>query len=196
MSKFIRKKLEILYPENTIEVCNISMAAINSYAIRNLVPEIIKKKPDLILIYLGHNEYYGALGVGSFESLGTSRFIVNTTLWLNEFKTVEFLRNIVKMVSSLFSSDEGINSGTLMSQMAQDNLIKYNSEIFKAGISQFEGNLRDILSSFKDEKIPVIAGTLVSNLKDQKPFVSVDDEQYPAANEIYMEAKEELRNGK
>jgi len=27
MSKFIRKKVEILYPENTIEVCNISMAA-------------------------------------------------------------------------------------------------------------------------------------------------------------------------
>ena len=71
MSKFIRKKLEILYPDITIEVPNISMSAINSYTIRDLVPEIIKKKPDLILIYLGHNEYYGALGVGSFESLGT-----------------------------------------------------------------------------------------------------------------------------
>jgi len=195
MSKFIRKKLELLYPENTIEVCNISMAAINSYAIRNLVPEIIKKNPDLILIYLGHNEYYGALGVGSFESLGTSRFLVNTTLWLNEFKTVELLRNIIKMISSLLSSGESITGGTLMSQMAQDKLIKYNSEIFNSGISQFEGNLGDILSSFKDEGIPVIAGTLVSNLKDQKPFVSVDDEQYPAADEIYLEAKEELKKG-
>jgi len=195
MSKFIRKKLKILYPENTIEVCNISMAAINSYSIRDLVPEIIKKDPDLILIYLGHNEYYGALGVGSFESLGSSRFIVNTTLWLNEFKTVELIRNIVKMVSGLLSSDEGVISGTLMSQMAQDNLINYNSEIFNSGISQYKGNLKDILSYFKDEGIPVIAGTLVSNLKDQKPFVSVDDKQYPAANEIYLEAKERLKNG-
>ncbi len=67
----------------------------NSYTIRDLVPEIIKKKPDLILIYLGHNEYYGALGIGSVESLGTSRFLVNTTLWFNKFKSVELLRNII-----------------------------------------------------------------------------------------------------
>lgn len=195
MSKFIRKKLEILYPDITIEVPNISMAAINSYTIRDLVPEIIKKEPDVILIYLGHNEYYGALGVGSFESLGTSRFIVNTTLWLNEFKTVKLLRNIINVVSGLFSSSESVTGGTLMEQMAQNKFINYNSEIFKAGISQFEGNLRDILSSFKDEEIPVIAGTLVSNLKDQKPFVSIDDGLYPTANEIYLEAKEELKKG-
>lgn len=195
MSKFIRKKLEILYPDITIEVPNISMAAINSYTIRDLVPEIIKKQPDVILIYLGHNEYYGALGVGSFESLGTSRFIVNTTLWLNEFKTVKLLRNIINVVSGLFSSSESVTGGTLMEQMAQNKFINYNSEIFKAGISQFEGNLRDILSSFKDEEIPVIAGTLVSNLKDQKPFVSIDDGLYPTANEIYLEAKEELKKG-
>ena len=105
MSKFIRKKLEILYPEITIEVPNISMAAINSYTIRDLVPEIIKKDPDLVLIYLGHNEYYGALGVGSFESFGSSRFIVNTTLWLNQFRIVQLLRNIINFVSVLFSSN-------------------------------------------------------------------------------------------
>jgi tetratricopeptide (TPR) repeat protein len=195
MSKFIRKKLEILYPELTIEVPNISMSAINSYTIRDLVPEIIKKDPDLILIYLGHNEYYGALGVGSLESLGSSRFIVNTTLWLNKFKTIELLRNIINVASGLFSSSKGVTDGTLMAQMAQDKFINFNSEIFKAGISQFEGNLRDILSSFKDEGIPVITGTLVSNLKDQKPFVSINDGKYPPADEIYLKAKQELKNG-
>lgn len=195
MSKFIRKKLEILYPDITIEVPNISMSAINSYTIRDLVPEIIKKKPDLILIYLGHNEYYGALGVGSLESLGTSRFLVNTTLWFNKFKSVELLRNIINSVSGLFSSSEDISGGTLMAQMAQDKLIEYQSEMFNAGISQFEGNFRDILSIFKEEGIPVIAGTLVSNLKDQHPFVSVDDKQYPSANVIYLEANEELKKG-
>ena len=195
MSKFIRKKLEILYPDITIEVPNISMAAINSYTIRDLVPEIIKKKPDLILIYLGHNEYYGALGVGSLESLGSSRFIVNTTLWFNKFKTVELLRNIINTASGLFSSGEGFTGGTLMAQMAKDKLINYNSEIFNAGISQFEGNLRDILSFFKDKGVPVIVGTLVSNLKDQNPFVSINEGKYPPANEIYLKAKLELNNG-
>jgi tetratricopeptide (TPR) repeat protein len=191
-SKFIRKKLEILYPEKTIEVCNVSMSAINSYTIRDFMPEILKKNPDLVLIYLGHNEYYGALGVGSIESFGSSRLLVNTILWLNEFKTIELLRNIINFVSGLFSSDNESQAGTLMAQMAQDKLIEYKSELYQDGIDQFEGNLRDILSMCKDADVPVIASTLASNLKDQKPFVSVKDENYPPADKIFSEARIKL----
>ncbi len=193
-SKFIRKKLEILYPDNKIEVANFSMSAINSYTVRDLMPELIKKDPDLILIYLGHNEYYGALGVGSLESFGSSRFIVNTTLWLNKFKTVELLRNIVKTLSVLFfTKDNAVTGGTMMAQLAKDKFIEYNSETFWAGIDQFEGNLRDILSMCKEANIPVIASTLASNLKDQKPFISIDNSDYPSANKIFNEAIKKLK---
>ena len=194
-SKFIRKKLEILYPEKVIEVCNISMSAINSYAIRDLMPELIKKQPDLVLIYLGHNEYYGALGIGSLESLGPSRFLVNTTLWLNKFKTVELLRNIIKTISGIFSSGKEITSGTMMAQIAKDKLIEYNSDIYWKGIEQFEGNLCDILQMCKDANIPVITSTLACNLKDQKPFVSVKDSKYPPADDVFKNAEEKLESG-
>ncbi len=184
-SKFIRKKLEILYPEKFIEVCNISISAINSYAVRDLIPEALKKKPDLILIYLGHNEYYGALGVGSLESLGSSRFIVNAILWLYKFKTIELLRNSINLFSELFSENIEPNSGTLMAQMAKDKLIEYNSEIYWDGINQFEGNLHDILSMCNEANVHVIASTLASNLKDQRPFVSVSNSKFPSADEIF-----------
>ncbi len=194
-SKFIRKKLEILYPQKVIEVSNFSMSAINSYTIRDLMPDLLKKQPDLILIYLGHNEYYGALGVGSLESLGSSRFIVNTTLWLNKFKTIELLRNIVKALSGMFSSGSEVSGGTMMAQLAKDKLIEYNSEIYWDGIQQFEGNLRDILSMCKDANVPVIASTVASNLKDQKPFVSVNDSKYPPADQIFSDAGNKLQAG-
>jgi len=51
------------------------------------MPGILEQRPDLILIYAGHNEYYGALGVGSMENLGTSRTIVNFVISLEKFKT-------------------------------------------------------------------------------------------------------------
>lgn len=194
-SKFIRKKLEILYPDKVIEVANFSMSAINSYTIRDLMPELLQKKPDLILIYLGHNEYYGALGVASTESLGKSRFIVNTTLWLNRFKTTELLRNIINSVSGILSADNKITGGTLMAQMAQNKLIEYNSEIYWDGIKQFEGNLRDILSMCKEAGVPVIASTVTSNMKNQKPFVSVENPRYPPADKIFNDAKEQLQAG-
>ena len=194
-SKFIRKKLEILYTEKIIEVANFSVSAINSYTIRDLMPELLQKKPDLVLIYLGHNEYYGALGVGSLESLGSSRFVVNTTLWLNKFKTVELIRNIVKALSGIFSSETEITGGTMMAQLAKDKLIEYNSDIYWDGIHQFEGNLRDILSMCKEANVPVIVSTIASNLKDQKPFVSVKDSKYPPADQIFFDAKNTLKTG-
>ena len=191
-SKFIRKKLEILYPGKVIEVCNVSMSAINSYAIRDLIPEILQKEPDLILIYLGHNEYYGALGIGSMESLGSSRFMVNTTLWLNKFKSVQLLRNNIQWISGLFSTKADISGGTMMAQMAQDKLIEFDSDIYWQGIEQFKGNLNDVLRMCKDAGIPVIASTLASNLKDQKPFVSVGNSVNPGADYIFDMANEEL----
>lgn len=194
-SKFIRKKLEILYPEKVIEVANFSMSAINSYTIRDLMPELLKKEPDLILIYLGHNEYYGALGVGSLESFGSSRFIVNTALWLNKFKTVELIRNVVKELSRLFFSEDKITGGTMMAQLAKDKLIEYNSDIYLDGINQFEGNLRDIFSMCKEVNVPVIASTVACNLKDQKPFVSVKDSEYPPADQIFFDATTKLLTG-
>jgi tetratricopeptide (TPR) repeat protein len=194
-ARYIRKRFELLYPGNNIEVVNIAMSAINSYALRDMFLGVLEEKPDLIIIYAGHNEYYGALGVGSVETLGDTRFIVNTGIWLNRFKTFELLRNIMKAVSGLFTSPVKSN-GTLMARMSQRQLIPYNSEKYYCGINQFEGNLRDILEMAKDKNVSVILGKLVSNLKDQKPFESYNDGKNPTADEVFEFAKVELSNGR
>ncbi len=193
-ARYIRKRLGLNYPDRTIEVVNLGMSAINSYAVRDMFDGVLDKQPDLIIIYTGHNEYYGALGVGSVETLGNTRFIVNSVIWLNRFKTFELLRDLIKLISGLFSEPEN-SDGTLMAQMSQRQLIPFNSEKYFSGIEQFEGNLRDILEMAYEEKVPVIIGTLVSNLKDQKPFESTKDKIYPLADDVFLSAKEELRNG-
>ncbi len=190
-SRYIRKRLELLYPERNIEVVNIAMSAINSYALRDMLPGVLEKQPDLIIIYAGHNEYYGALGVGSVETLGDTRFIVNTVIWLNRFKTFELIRDLIKSVSGWFSSPVK-SDGTLMARMSQRQLIPFYSEKYFSGLNQYEGNLRDILEIARDKKVPVILGRLVSNLKDQKPFESIRESEYPPANEIFKSAREKL----
>ena len=195
-SRYIKKRLELVYPQSRIEVVNISIAATNSYTIRDLFPGVLKQKPDLILIYAGHNEYYGALGVGSNEYVGKSRFIVNTALYLNRFKTFEFLRNTIKSISGLFSSSKKTNSrGTLMSKMVKDQYIPYNSDKFNAGIEQFEGNMKDVLQMANNGNVKVILGTVVSNLKDQHPFISLKETKQPPAEQVFKHARELLRKG-
>jgi len=194
-SRYIRKRLELIYPEKNIEVVNIAMSAINSYALRDMMPGVLEMQPDLIIIYAGHNEYYGALGVGSVETLGDTRFLVNTVIWLNRFKTFELLRDLIKSVSGLFSEPVK-QDGTLMARMSQRNLIPFSSEKYFAGLNQYEGNLRDILEMAKKNNVLVILGKLVSNLKDQKPFESYDDGINPTADEVFELAGIELRNNR
>ena len=49
--------------------------------------EIIAIEPDAVLIYAGHNEYYGALGTASTESLGGSTILVRLYLGLRQYRT-------------------------------------------------------------------------------------------------------------
>lgn len=193
-SRYIRRRLELVYPNTKIEVVNISMTAVNSYTVLDLLPGALDQKPDLILIYAGHNEYYGALGVGSVQSYGSSRTLIKLILYLNNFKITQFVRNSIHWVSSLFVSKSNGFSGTLMSRMAKDKYILLDSDVFNAGLQQFKENLTDILHLIKDKNVPVILGRLVSNLKDQKPFISLNTPGYKTADQVYEEAEVEFNN--
>jgi len=187
-SRYIRRRLELNYPHKKIEVVNLSLTATNSFTIRDFIPEVIKQKPDLILIYAGHNEYYGALGVGSLETGTGSREIINAMLYLNRFKTTQLIKNILKWFSSLITKPENpYSSGTLMSRMAKEKYIAFNSEAYKSGLKQFEENISDVLKKINEAKIPVIISTVASNIKDQPPFVSTKYKSYSAQN-VYNEA--------
>jgi lysophospholipase L1-like esterase len=63
-SREVADALRDVLPSDTVEVVNLGIAATNSYAILDFSREIIDQHPDAVMIYAGHNEYYGALGVG------------------------------------------------------------------------------------------------------------------------------------
>lgn len=192
-SRYIRRRLELVYPNTQIEVINLGMSAISSYMLLDLLPGVLDQKPDLILIYTGHNEYYGAMGVGSVETFGSSRAIIRLMLYLNDFRITQLLRNSITWAASLFSSGNTTASGTLMSIMAKDKSIPLNSELFNAGVEQFKGNMTELIKSIKDKGVPVLLGRLVSNLKDQKPFISISTPGYQTADQVYEEALNELK---
>jgi len=193
-SRYIRKRLELAYPNTKIEVVNIGMTAVNSYTVLDLMPGVLEQKPDLVLIYAGHNEYYGALGVGSIQSFGSSRALIKFMLYLNNFKITQLIRNSIHWFSSLPVSESNKSSGTLMSRMAKDKHILLDSDVFNAGLKQFKNNFTDILHLIKDKGIPILLGRLVSNLKDQKPFISANTPGFTTADQVYKDAKDELKN--
>lgn len=188
----IRRHLEIIYPEKDFEVINFGVSAVNSYFINDIVDDALLYNPDLVIIYAGHNEYYGALGVGASKSFGTSKFIVETVLWLREFKTYQLLESIVSGMLRLFASDGGVKDATTMEIMIGESEIPLNSDLYIAGIEQFNNNMSDMLEKISAKGIPVIFGKLTSNL-EQKPFISGNNSE--SATSIYNEAIEIMNSG-
>lgn len=190
-ARYVKKRLELIHPNKTIEVVNTAMAAINSYSLLDMMPGILEQKPDVILFYAGHNEYYGALGAGSLESLGNSRWIVNSMLSANKYRTVQLLRNFIKSAMTLIPSSEE-KGGTLMSRMANDQMINLGSSVYQTGINQFEGNLDEMLQMAKKANVKVILSDLASNLKDQPPIVSNKKSDESSAKYNYSKGVENL----
>jgi len=170
--RMLKQRLALTFPDKNIEVVNTGITAVNSYTLWDVTDEIIAQKPDLIIIYAGHNEYYGALGVGSSVSYGNYPFLIRTYLRLKSYRFFQLLEN---SYPKLFSSSEkklNRNETTLMEVMAKEQRIPYNSHVYKDGLVQFESNLKKILKKYKRNNIPVIISTVVSNEKDIKPFIS------------------------
>jgi len=188
-TRYLRTRLELAYPNRTIEVVNMSLTAINSYALRDMIDAVLEQKPDVILIYAGHNEYYGALGVGSMENLGTSPALVNLVLKLENLKTFQLVRNIIKGAVKAIAGKDKRKSGTLMARMAEKKKIPFDSELYKKGVEQFNENMEAVFERAKRANVPVVISTLACNLLDQKPFISEAAENFPSADEQFEKAR-------
>jgi tetratricopeptide (TPR) repeat protein len=183
----LRRRLDLLYPDHEIEVINLGVSAISSFTILDLVPGVLQHKPDLIVIYTGHNEYYGALGAASTMSLGQNRGFVNFMIYLRGFKTMQLLRDGMSWIARQFKKTD--EHTLLMEKMIGESSISLGSETYQRGLENFEDNLNEILVRITDAKVPVIIGTLSSNLKDHQPFVSGEKENNKSADDFFVEGR-------
>ena len=174
-SRMLKGRLQETLPGRPVEVVNTAMAAVNTYTLLDLAGEIIREQPDAVLIYAGHNEYYGAFGVGSTESLGGSRRLVNTYLRLRDFRTVQLLRDGLSRLAAVGAGRQpgAPGEGTLMARMVSKQSIPYGSPDYERGLRQFRGNLSDLLATYQRAGIPVFVATLVANERDHRPFATV-----------------------
>lgn len=191
---YIKRKLEIVYPNVNFEVINLGITAHNSYTVADLASDVIKQKPDAVLVYAGHNEYYGILGVGSTIKFGGSLWVSKILISLNKFKTFQLLNNTIKYLTGIFNSQEAKTKSaeTLMSRMIGENNIPFNSDMYYKGIEQFESNINDFLSEMSADKIPVILGTLTSNLR-QKPFTSLIGQNNTKEDSLFKLGEKQFR---
>lgn len=173
-ARVLRDVLTDVLPRDTVEVINMGMAATNSYTIVDLADELIREKPDAVIIYGGHNEYYGALGAGSTETLGSYPSFVRLYLKLQRLKTFLLLRNTANAVRRAIRggrSEKEIEAGaSRMESVVGNQRIVLGSDAYRRGVKQYESNLRVALGRLRQAGVPVFIGSTPSNLRDLTPF--------------------------
>jgi lysophospholipase L1-like esterase len=169
--RWLQYRLNRTLPTQRVEVINLALTAVNSYTVLDFARQLTPFKPDAVMIYVGHNEYYGALGVASTSRIGSNPAMIALLLKLRRLRLVQLIDNWIYH----FKTGNGKptdNRENLMKRMAAKQGIAQNSADHKAGIHQFETNMTLLCRYFADNKVPVFLSTLVSNEKDLKPFIS------------------------
>lgn len=164
-SRQLQRKLQLMYPSIHVEVINTAIAAVNSYTLNDMASEIGKMEPDAVLIYAGHNEYYGAYGIASTYKMGSNPRLVRLYLTISRLKITQLIRDLLGRVVS-----QPVKSGTMMNQVVGQANVAFNSEEYHIGLKQFEQNMTSMIGKFRKSGIPVMISTIVSNEKDHIPF--------------------------
>ncbi|MGA9118046.1 MAG: hypothetical protein WB699_01660 [Bacteroidota bacterium] len=174
---FLQTYLERVFPDKRIEVVNLGMTATNSFTVLDESREILQYQPDAIIVYDGHNEFYGALGVASRESLGRSRWFVELYLNLLRFKTFLLVRNVMgSLLTAIHPEETGVDRATMMEKLARGRMVPYGSSLYEAGVRTFGKNLQDLSAECRDAHVPLILCTQVSNLA-LPPFASIHSDR-------------------
>jgi tetratricopeptide (TPR) repeat protein len=188
-SRILQERLQDAYPDKKIEMVNTAITAINTFTLLDFMPQILAEKPDAILIYAGHNEFYGAFGVGSAEAVSHNRTLIRLHLMFMSSKVYQALRNIIGGLGKNFSGGKTPSRGTLMSKVVKKADILYNSKDYRTGIRYFEKNYGAMLNLARGKNVPIFVSDLVSNLRDVKPFKSIATENIKGADYYYEEAR-------
>lgn len=193
--RWLRYRLMHSYPDTDFEIINLALTAVNSYTVYDFAREIVRYEPDAVLIYAGHNEYYGALGIGSTTRMGSSVHLVRLQITLRRLRLIQLVYNTLRRSGKDRLVADARQDPGMMIRMAGDYYISYGTKKYAKGVRQFETNMDDVCRILSRKNIPVFISNLVSNERDMKPFISDTTDNENNASRQFEQAEEAYYSG-
>jgi lysophospholipase L1-like esterase len=152
-----------------IEMLNLGSNAFNSLSVLNVFEDIRKYDPDLVIVYAGHNEYFGPNEFALTKKANTifnKKWFNNTFLDLRQTYLYQGLRWILKKVLK-----RGEVEYKDYAEWSLQNTIPPDDPYHETVRNNFEKNLTELVRMAKKDGIKIVLCTPVSNLTFP-PFVS------------------------
>ena len=170
-SSFLREMLSDAWPDRTVEVINLGATAVASFPVREFLVQALDYEPDLVVVYSGHNEFYGAYGVASSNQAGSTPGMLKLQYQLRGFAIVQALSRLVQYL-------RGSAPPSLMETMVGQDFIPADSWKRGAAAELLYDHVGSMIQMSRKRDVPVLVCTLAGNERDLAP---VGDD--PAAGE-------------
>ncbi len=167
----LRALLRARYPDKNIEVINTGVVAINSHVVYQIARDAARLSPDLFVVYMGNNEVVGPYGPGSaYLSAMPPLWIIRTSAWAKSTRTGQLLGAVIaRFAGARQPAREWGGMGMFMK-----HAVRGDDPRLQATYANFEANLRDIIRVADNVGAKTVLCTVVSNLKDCPPFLSLN----------------------
>lgn len=153
----LQKKIEKIiggnHVEKSVEIITLSFAGFNSSHALDLAKEIFEYEPDLIIIYAGHNEFYGYNGCAATYG--------KTNLFITEAVENILIRSgIIKTISYDNKYDD---LEVLLPLNSDEKILHADQKKYVEIKEQFFSNISKIASLCKENKTGLVVSTLADN---------------------------------
>jgi tetratricopeptide (TPR) repeat protein len=176
----LRAQLRARYPARTVEVFNLGITAIDSHVVYRIARQLVGFRPDLLVIYMGNNEVIGPYGPGcAYLPAMPPLWIIRCSVWVRSTRSGQLLLAIWgRLVPSAARSREWRGMETFA-----ENAVAGDDPRLEAVYRNFSSNLNDIVDLASGAGVKTVLATVVANLKDSAPFISLHRQGLSAGEE-------------
>jgi tetratricopeptide (TPR) repeat protein len=166
----LRAQLRAKYPGKEIEVINTGIVAINSHVVYQIARELARFEPDLFVVYMGNNEVVGPYGPGcTYLSQMPPLSVIRAGVFARSTRIGQLVSSILGRLTP--RSQHAPEWGGM--SMFVDNAVPGNDPRLEAVYHNFAANLQGIVNTASRVGAKTILCTVVANLKDCPPFLSL-----------------------
>ena len=164
-ASYLQEMLRDLHPGRQIEVINAGITAVSSFAVARTVEDGVAALPiDLVVVYTGHNEFYGVYGSASVDQGGGS-------LWSKRVHYALMHLRLTRLVGGVLAAFRGPGSEptALVEVMGRAGAVPAHDPARARAAANLEGTLRDLADFCRRSGVPLVLCTLASNERGFAP---------------------------
>ena len=151
---FLEAMLADALPGREVQVLNLGVTALASFAVARVLEDAMRLEPDLVVVYAGHNEYYGIDGMLDRWSPLGHRLRHAVVEW----RIPWMMRLLVDRVKAA-----GGNDADLIQVLGERGSIPPGDDRRRSAPAYLGANLARMAATCRGAQVPLVLCTLVAN---------------------------------